>query len=128
MSYVYYNPSPAKRNVGDCAVRAVSKALNISWESAYAALCIEGYIMCDLPNSNACWGAYLARHGFQKQFLPTSCIDEYTVQDFINDHPDGTFVLALSGHVVCVEDGQLWDSWDSSQEIILYYFEKRKGE
>lgn len=36
MAFIYYNPNPMSRIVGDCAVRAISKALDIDWELAYA--------------------------------------------------------------------------------------------
>lgn len=32
--WIEYNPNPTGRNVDDCAVRAVSKALNTDWETA----------------------------------------------------------------------------------------------
>lgn len=32
--YIEYNPNPVARKVGDCAVRAVAKALRISWDDA----------------------------------------------------------------------------------------------
>lgn len=32
--YQYYNPNPVANRTDDCAVRAVAKALNISWEEA----------------------------------------------------------------------------------------------
>jgi len=35
MAYEYYNPNPMSRNVGDCSVRAISKALDTDWETAY---------------------------------------------------------------------------------------------
>lgn len=38
MSLIKYNPNPAGRNVGDCAVRAVSKALDVDWETSFAIL------------------------------------------------------------------------------------------
>ena len=41
MSYVYFNENPAGRSVGDCAVRAVSKALGKTWEEAYVELALE---------------------------------------------------------------------------------------
>ena len=53
-----------------------------------------------------------------------TCPDCYTVGQFAEDHPKGTYILALSGHVVCVCDGMIWDSWDSSNENILYYWVK----
>lgn len=49
--YKYYNPNPAGRVVGDCAVRAVSKALGITWEEAFDKLATAAYKMADLPNS-----------------------------------------------------------------------------
>lgn len=45
--YRYFNNNPAGRSVGDCAVRAVSKALGISWEDAYAQMATNGYKMAD---------------------------------------------------------------------------------
>ena len=46
------------------------------------------------------------------------------VGQFAEDHPVGTYILALSGHVVCVQNGTIWDSWDSSNENVLYYWER----
>lgn len=57
--WTQYNPNPAGLLVGDCVIRAVSKAMDISWEDAYLALCLEGYSMHDLPNANRVWGHYL---------------------------------------------------------------------
>nr|DAW82566.1 MAG TPA: hypothetical protein [Caudoviricetes sp.] len=34
------------------------------------------------------------------------------------------YVLALSSHVVCVEDGTYFDTWDSGSEIPLFYWAK----
>jgi len=35
-----------------------------------------------------------------------------------------THILALSGHVVCVMDGDYYDTWDSGGEVPLYYWRK----
>lgn len=77
-----------------------------------------------MPSSNAVWGAYLRSHGFVRDIIPMECPDCYTVSDFARDHPTGTFVLALRGHVVCVRDGCVFDSWNSLAEIPLYYWHK----
>ena len=50
--------------------------------------------------------------------------DVYTVRDFCEDNPLGTFVLAIHEHVVCVVDGDYYDSWDSGGEIPIYYWTK----
>lgn len=122
--WVKYNPNPCNKNVGDCVVRAISKALNTDWESAYAGLSTMGYVMADMPSANHVWGAFLRRNGFKKYIVDDKGIDNYTVEDFCTDNPKGLYVLALSGHVVCVVDGKYYDSWDSGAEVPLYVWSK----
>ena len=123
-TWVYFNNSPAGRNVGDCAVRAVSKALNVDWETAYAMIASAGFLMNDMPSSNATWGAVLRKHGFMRSALPPTCPDCYDAADFARDHPHGVYVLGFGNHVATMIDGKLYDSWDSSHEIPQYYWHK----
>ena len=123
--YVYYNPNPAGRMVGDCAVRAVSKALGTDWETAYTLITMNGYYMGDMPSSNSVWGAVLRENGFYRENIPNECPDCYTAEDFIADHPKGTYVLGFGTHTATVVDGNLYDSWDSSQEIPQYYWYRK---
>lgn len=119
-----YNPNPTGKNVGDCTVRALSKGLGSDWEEIYTALALQGYLMGDLPSANAVWGTYLRHKGWTRHIIPDTCPDCYTVSDFAAEHPRGTYILALSGHVVCVSEGDIWDSWDSGGEVPLYYWER----
>lgn len=116
----YFNPNPYQKNVGDCTVRALSKALLKDWYEIYLGLCIEGALRGDMPSSNATWGAYLKRHGFRRELAP----DDITVSEFASERPNGTYILALSGHVVCIEDGEIFDTWDSGNETVLYFWQK----
>ena len=125
-SWIYYNPSPTARNVGDCSVRAVAKALNTDWETAYALTALNGYLMGDMPSSDSVWGAVLRQHGFYRDAIPNTCPECYTAEDFCRDHPYGTYVLAFGGHVATVQDGRLFDSWDSSREIPQFYWYKKE--
>lgn len=123
--WIKYNPNPTGRSVGDCAVRAVAKALNTDWETAYSMICTNGYAMGDMPSSDSVWGAVLRQNGFYRKALPNRCPDCYTVDDFCYDHPEGTYVLGFGGHVATVVDGNLYDSWDSRNEIPIYmWYEK----
>lgn len=126
MKFVQYNPNPTKKNVGDCTVRAISKATNQSWEQTYAGLAVFGFDMGDMPSANSVWGAYLRRKGYTRRIIPENYPEHYTVRDFANDNPIGTYILALSGHVVCVIDGALYDSWDSSGEIPIYFWSREE--
>ena len=123
-----YNNNPTGRNVGDCAVRAVSVALGIDWETAYAKLAYNGYLMGDLPNADATWGALLRQNGFYREIIPNTCPDCYTAEDFCNDHPTGVYVLAFGNHVATVKNGFIYDSWNSTNLIPIYFWHKKEGE
>lgn len=117
-----FNPNPRGRNVGDCAVRAVAKTLDMGWYEAFAELTIEGLNQCDLPSANSVWGAVLRKHGFERAVIPAECPDCYTVSDFLREYPHGRYVIALNGHVVAVEDGKLYDTWNSLDQTPLYFW------
>lgn len=124
--YIQYNPNPTGRNVGDCAVRAISKAFDIDWESAYLLIAVAGYIMGDMPSGDSVWGAVLRQNGFYRRSIPNTCPDCYTVEDFCEDNPDGVFVLGFGNHVATVVDGDIYDSWDSSQQIPVYVWYRKE--
>lgn len=119
-----FNPNPRAEKVGDCAVRAIAKALEIGWYQSYVELVNEGLTQCDMPSANNVWGAVLRRHGFQRAAIPAECPDCYTVGDFIRQHPEGTYVVALKNHVVTVVDGVLYDTWNSMDENPIYFWRR----
>jgi hypothetical protein len=122
--YSYYNANPYKICVGDCVIRAISKALNQSWEDTYIDLTIQGYLMGDLLSSNAVWGAYLKSKGFIRDIISNDCPECYTIEDFCNEHPKGTFIIGTGTHCVTVENGCVFDTWNSSGEVPIYYYYK----
>ena len=124
--WIKYNPNPVGRSVGDCSIRAIAKALGISWEQAYLMIAINGFAMGDMPSSNSVWGAVLRQNGFQRRSIESTCPDCYNAEDFCKDHPKGVFVLGFGNHVATVVDGNLYDSWDSGQEIPQYYWFKEE--
>lgn len=127
MAFVLYNPNPTGRNVGDCAIRAVAKALKTDWETAYVMIAENGYAMGDVPSADSVWGSVLRQNGFYRRSIPNSCPDCYTAGDFARDNPRGTFVLGFGGHCATIDNGILYDSWDSSQEIPQYVWYRREG-
>jgi hypothetical protein len=122
--YSYYNPNPQGNKVGDCVIRAISKALDMSWEDVYIELTIQGYIMGDLLSSNGVWDAYLKKKGFVREIVPFECPDCYGLLEFANEHPQGTYVVGTGSHAICVQDGVIYDSWNSSNEIPIYFYYK----
>lgn len=126
MAHIFYNPNPEGKRVGDCVIRAISKLTNKDWESTYVAIAVQGFAMHDMPSANHVWGTYLHEHGYKRFVIPDMCPDCYTVKDFCIDNPVGKYLLAIGTHVVAVEDGNYFDTWDSGDEIPIYYWKKEE--
>lgn len=124
MPYVYFLNNPKNKRVGDCVVRAVSKAVGQDWADAYIGLCAEGIALRDMPSSNYVWGMYLKKFGFEEHMIPSICPNCVTVSQFAEEHPKGRYVLGCQNHTVACIDGNYFDSWDSGSEIVLFYFKK----
>ena len=122
-----FNNNPVSRNVGDCAVRAVSVAIGVDWETAFALISANAYQMGDMPSSNAVWGSVLRQHGFKRYAIPDTCPDCYTAKQFAEDHPNGIYVLGFGNHVATIKNGVIYDSWDSSEEIPQYYWWRKEN-
>ena len=128
MAYIEWNPNPVGRKVGDCAVRAVAKALDMGWEAAYIALTINGLAMGDVMNGNSVIGATLRQHGFKKYNIPNTCPDCYTIEQFAEDHPSGTYVVGTGSHVCAIKNGSYFDAWDSGKEAVAYVWYREESE
>lgn len=120
--FIQINVNPLDNNVGDCTVRAISHALGQDWHDTYIGMVIEGYILCDMPSANRVWGAYLRSKGYRRHTLSDECPECYTVRDFCRDNPSGTYILALDSHIISVYNGNHFDTWDSGDKTVLYYW------
>lgn len=126
MSYVPFNPNPKRKLVGDCVIRAIAKATNKSWDDVYMDVVLQGFMMRDMPSSNDVWGTYLSLNGFTRHIIPDTCPSCYTVIDFCKDNPDMTGILATGTHVIAVQNGDYFDSWDSGNEVPIYFWKKEE--
>lgn len=122
MRWSEYNPNPKGKRVGDCVVRALTKAIGKSWQEIYVDLCIEGYVEADLPSANSVWDRYLIGNGFKRALIPSDCPKCYTVADFADAHPSGVYVVGTGTHAVAVIDGIIYDAWQSQNEQPIYFY------
>ena len=123
--YKETNLNPSGKRTGDCVVRAIAKATGSTWESTYIELVMEGYADHDMPSSNAVWDKYLRENGFERHLIPNECPMCYTVKQFCKDHPNGMYVLATGSHVLVADKGDYYDTWDSGDEVPIYYYVRR---
>ena len=145
--FIYYNPNPRQRyrrdgspiksdHTGDCSVRCICKALDISWEEAYKKLCEEGLKQHRMPDSTEVIVAVLEANGFKKGKISQENIKRThhrpTVAEGIEctSHPNNSlstkkkFVYKLSHHVTTVDEGLIYDTWDTSNECVWSFWYK----
>lgn len=119
------NPNPSQKLVGDCVIRALSIALDESWDNIFLQLMVTAYEMKDMPSSNNVWAYFLHNRGFKRNVIPDICPDCVTIRDFATNSPKGTYILGTGTHVVAVVDGDYYDTWDSGNEIPIFYWERK---
>lgn len=120
--FIQENLNPAGKRTDDCVVRAIAKALNIDWKSAYTMLSAHGLKLSDLFSKNYVWSDLLITLGFKRSGIPNTCPDCYTVRDFANQHRKGVYVVGTGDHVLTVIDGNWIDSFDSGDMIPIIFF------
>ena len=120
-----YNPNPKKKNVGDCSLRAYCAAFGWTWEEAFEksseiakneALMMDTHKTCEKVMESE---GYVLDEEFKK-----SKRKDLTVNEFALTHPYGTYFLNTHGHLLCVKNGEYWDSWDSGKKKVRRIYVK----
>lgn len=125
--WIKYNPNPLGKEVGDCTIRAIATAQNLAWDEVFDLLVTKAKVMADMPSSDMVWGQLLYDMGYERYTAPNLCKYGkcYTVSDFANENPHGTYLVCPKEHVVAVINGDWYDTWDSGNKTILFFWKRR---
>lgn len=117
----FYNANPLGRHVNDCTVRAISRATGQSWDRTYRELSEFAQELAVMPDNVFYIDAYLTEH-FQKIY---SCKHDrkITVGEFVERNPHGTYLITMSGHITCAENGVIYDTFDPSDRFVWGVYE-----
>lgn len=128
--YVYYQPNSKdiKDEYGDCTIRALCKALDVTWLEAFD---MTVPILRDNQVVNIFGAPVEVRNKFLYQlgFNYTGVSARKgstrpTVDSFAKEHQTGTYILKVAHHVVACVDGKYYDTWDSGYKSLYGYYEK----
>ena len=130
--YKYFQPNKKdlKDNHGDFAIRALCKALDKTWVEIFDGLVPyareQQCYLCQKPS----YESFLNANNFVYTSIGRISKD-MTVKKFASKHNRGTFIVYLKvgfqTHMVCVQDGDWYDTWDCGNRCVYGYYE-RKGE
>lgn len=112
----YHNSNPKKREVNDCVIRAISKAENKTWDEVYSELSTLAQNQRILLDDMRFVEPYLDSKYDRVCYKCNGC--RMTVGDFINKNQEGTYLITMQGHITCVKNGILFDTWDCRDKII----------
>lgn len=95
----------------DCVCRAITNVTNRHYKEIEKKLYeIASIFDCD----HLCVCCYKFLLDFVFGFTR---IEEYkgrTIKEFLQDYPYGTFLVRIEGHLTCLRDGYVEDTWDCS--------------
>jgi len=127
MSYKFFSSSKRKRAY-DCSVRSIMASEGISWEEAYTALCQTGMKEQRMPSEIEVIGKTLEQYGYIAEKAPmVKCGNRnrrLTVREIARRNKNSTLILSVTGHVVCVKNGDWLDTWDSGDCKVFKIFRK----
>lgn len=124
-TFVNYNANPKGRITGDCTFRAIATALEQTWEETVMEMaelsCKTGYAI----NDNKGIAKYMELKGWKKMKQPRKKNNtKYTGNEFCKMFK-GTCVANIGGHhIVCIKNGKVYDTWDSTEGCIGNYWVK----
>lgn len=106
MAYQFYNANAINRYTDDCVVRAISCALEKSWDEVYDYL-------SDLAQLE---GTLFDKKEFVIKYLDKTFHRLYGVYGSIGEvsgmFPNSTLLIASNSHLVCSKNGVIYDTFD----------------
>lgn len=128
--YCYFQPNKKdiKDEYGDCTIRALSKALDISWLEAFdrmIPLCREYQVSNVFGAPAYIERQIVERLGFTYHGISTKKgTKRPTVDSFAKEHPKGRYILNVANHEVACVDGKYYDTWDCGYKSLYGFYER----
>lgn len=104
--YKFYNANTRGNFVNDCVVRAISVAEGKTWDETYEELSDiaqhEGILLDDVN---------FVENYLDKRYKRVPHCSK-TVGELLEEHPRGTYLITMEGHITVAIDGVLYDTFD----------------
>lgn len=134
MKFQYFNPNPTVKlfksgkpkiwTKDDSAIRALAKALNITWAEAYDKLTLLAKNLSDVPTSKTTMMEFCVLNGFEHKTYgkPARGSKRPVLNEFADMMSSGTYIVYLSHYFVCVKDGVFYNTEDLGNDTVYSYW------
>ena len=125
-TFRYYNANPKNKHTTDCVVRAICTELNQSYEQTAKELTDLWLKTGNHISDVKCYGKYLESKGYIKNKQPRKTNNrKYTGTEFVQVFKDVCVAHIGGHHMVCIKDGKVLDTWNSTRGSIGNYWTKQ---
>ena len=125
MQFINYNANPKNRKTTDCVIRALSTALNNSWENTYRSLVDFSIKQGLMVNDKRAYTNYLKAKGYEMLKMPRHTDNtRYTVKEFVDElaKANTIYIISVANHLTVVKDKVLLDTWNCSRKSVGNYW------
>lgn len=127
--FKYYNANDKDRDTGDCVKRSLSLAYNIPYKQVAKELNdIKRTIRSAKFNTYPVFTKYIKDKGYIDS-IDYKSSEAPTVAEFADSNNTGRFIVLCgskagygASHMVCIIDGTIYDSWDSSNYYVDFVY------
>ena len=113
----------SKKKRGDCVVRAITIALSLPYEMVFKGLCDLAKETGFFPNDDETFNLYLEQHGWIKNKPQRGRGGGLKSLENFNSK-DITAIVKTRGHLVCISDGTIYDTYDCKFSCAYSYWTK----
>ena len=111
----YLNVNPDLEDIGDCVVRAITLANPyLEYEDVEEKLYYTSQLL-ECPERCVCCYSFLLDNVFD--YEQVDCYG-LSVHEFCQEYDEGVYLVRMDGHLTCVINGEIWDTWDCGNEIV----------
>lgn len=130
-AYKRYNANSNDKSVGDCVKRALSFAYSADYDEISRTLNrLKRELNAGYFNSPIVFKTFLKNNGAKQITDLPKGEDRLSEQEFCDTYKSGTYILLTgpkdknySTHMVCIMNGDIYDSWNSSKYAVVEAFE-----
>lgn len=125
--YRYYNANPANIITDDCVIRAISTALDKSWDDVLKDLFKYSLKYKYFINCQELYEIYLQNNKWQKHKKPyRKNGKEYSLNEWLEIFGGEAIVTVGEDHLTYVNKHVVYDVWDCTNGIVETFWTKKK--
>lgn len=115
MAWQFLNLQPLGRLEEDCVTRAISLATGEDYTTIQDKLYYIGKLFeCE----QLCVCCYKHLLDYVYNCTRIEAVQGMTINEFLKTFPHGVYLIRVSGHLTCVIDGEIIDTWNCADKIV----------